>query len=65
MNRNHFHTDEVVRKSGSHLMLAELGMIQALHKEGISLRGIAKNVGCSYTTVYYECPFSFPTSSFR
>lgn len=48
--------DEVVRKSGSHLMLAERGMIQALHKEGISLRGIAKNVGCAYTTVYYECP---------
>lgn len=29
-------------------------MIQALHKEGMSLRGIAKNVGCAHTTVYYE-----------
>ena len=37
-------------------MLAERGIIQALHKEGISLRGIAKNVGYAYTTVYYECP---------
>ena len=47
MNRNHFNTDEVVRKSGSYLTLAERGMIQALHKEGMSLRGIAKNVGCA------------------
>lgn len=54
MNRNHFNIDEVVRKSGSHLTLAERGMIQALHKEGMSLRGIAKNVGCAHTTVYYE-----------
>ena len=30
MDRNHFNTDEVVRKSGSHLTLAERGMIQAL-----------------------------------
>ena len=54
MDRNHFNTDEVVRKSGSYLTLAERGMIQALHKEGMSLRGIAKNVGCAHTTVYYE-----------
>lgn len=54
MNRNHFNINEVVRKSGSHLTLAERGMIQALHKEGMSLRGIAKNVGCAHTTVYYE-----------
>lgn len=52
MNRNHFNIDEVVRKSGSHLTLAERGMIQALHKEGMSLRGIAKNVGYAHTTVY-------------
>ena len=54
MDRNHFNTDEAVRKSGSDLTLAERGMIQALHKEGMSLRGIAKNVGCAHTTVYYE-----------
>lgn len=40
MDQNHFNTDEAVRKSGSHLTLAERGMIQALHKEGMSLRGI-------------------------
>lgn len=54
MDRNHFNTDAVVRKSGSHLTRAERGMIQALHKDGMSLRGISKNVGCAYTTVYYE-----------
>ena len=54
MDQNHFNTDEAVRKSGSHLTLAERGMIQALHKEGMSLRGIAKSVGCAHTTIYYE-----------
>lgn len=29
-------------------------MIQALHKKGMSLRGIAKSVGCAHTTIYYE-----------
>ena len=54
MDQNHFNTDKAVRKSGSHLTLAERGMIQALHKEGMSLRGIAKSVGCAHTTIYYE-----------
>jgi IS30 family transposase len=49
MDQNHFNTDEAVRKSGSHLTLAERGMIQALHREGMSLRDIAKNIGlCPY-----------------
>ena len=39
MDQNHFNTDEDVRKSGSHLTLAERGMIQALHKKGMSLAG--------------------------
>ena len=54
MDQNQFNTDEAVRKSGSHLTLAERGMIQALHKKGMSLRGIAKSVGCAHTTIYYE-----------
>ena len=54
MDQNQFNTVEAVRKSGSHLTLAERGMIQALHKEGMSLRGIAKSVGCAHTTIYYE-----------
>lgn len=54
MDQTHFYIDEVVRKSGSHLTLAERGKIQALHKEGMSLRGIVKDVDCAHTTVYYE-----------
>ena len=54
MDQNHFNTDEAVHKSGSHLTLAERGMIQALHREGMSLRDIAKNIGCAHTTIYYE-----------
>ena len=54
MDQNYFNTDEAVRKSGSHLTLAERGMSQALHKKGMSLRGIAKSVGCAHTTIYYE-----------
>ena len=54
MDQNHFNTDEAVRKSGSHLTLAERGMIQALHREGMSLRDIAKNIGCAHTTISYE-----------
>ena len=54
MDQNYFNTDEAVRKSGSHLTLAERGMIQVLHKKGMSLRGIAKSVGCAHTTIYYE-----------
>ena len=54
MDQNHFYTDEAVRKSRSHLTLAERGMIQALHREGMSLRDIAKNIGCAHTTIYYE-----------
>ena len=54
MDQNYFNTDEAVRKSGSHLTLAERGMIQALHKKGMSLRGIAKSVGCAHTTIYYS-----------
>ena len=60
MDQNQFNTDEAVRKSGRHLTLAERGMIQALHKEGVSLRGIAKSVGCAHTTIYYELKRGIP-----
>ena len=48
MDQSHFNTDEAVRKSGNHLTLAEQGMIQILHKKGMSLRGIAKSIDCPY-----------------
>ena len=47
-------TNEAVRKSGKHLTLDERGMIQALQREGKSLRAIAEVIGCAHTTVMYE-----------
>ena len=54
MDKSHFNTIEDVRKSGRHLSLEERGMIQALHRQGLSLRSIAAEVGCAHTTVFYE-----------
>ncbi len=54
MDQSHFNTVEDVRKSGRHLSLEERGMIQALHRQGLSLRRIAAEIGCAHTTVYYE-----------
>jgi len=54
MNHSHSNTNQDIRKSGKHLSLDERGMIQALHREGLTLRAIAKRVGCSHTTIYYE-----------
>ena len=47
-------TMEAVRKSGKHFTLDERGQIQALHREGFSLRAIAARVGCSHTAIHYE-----------
>ena len=54
MDQNHFNTDKAIRKSGSHLTLDERGMIQALREQKLSLRSIAKVVGCTHTTVRNE-----------
>lgn len=54
MDQTYFNTIEDVRKSGRHLSLEERGMIQALRRQGYSLRSIAAEVGCAYTTVWYE-----------
>lgn len=50
----HSNTIEDVRIPGRHLSLEERGMIQALHRQGLSLRNIAAAVGCTHTTVFYE-----------
>ena len=47
-------TVEAARKRGKHLTLDERGQIQALKRQGFSLRAIAEAVGCSHTTVHYE-----------
>lgn len=54
MDRNHSNIIEDIRTPGRHLSLDERGMIQALHRQGLSLRTIAATVGCAYTTVFYE-----------
>lgn len=48
MNQSHFNTIEVPRKSGKHLSLEVRDMIQALHWQGLSFRGIVAAVNCSY-----------------
>lgn len=54
MDHIHSNTIEDVRIPGRHLSLEERGMIQALHRQGLSLRNIAAAVGCAHTTVFYE-----------
>lgn len=54
MNHIHSNTIEDVRTPGHHLSLEERGMIQALHRQGLSLRDIAAAVGCAHTTVFYK-----------
>ena len=54
MDYPHSTTTEAIRKSGKHLTLDERGQIQALHREGFSLRAIAARIGCSHTTIHYE-----------
>ena len=53
MEQLHSNTIETSRKLGKHLTLDEMGMIQALHQQGYSLRDIATIVGCAHTTIYY------------
>ena len=54
MDQSHFNTVEDVRKSGRHLYLKERGMMQVLHRQGLSLRRITAEVGYAHTTVFYE-----------
>ena len=54
MDKSYSNTIEEARKAGKHLTQDERGMIQALHREGKSLRAIAEMVGCAHTTVWYE-----------
>ena len=56
MDKSHFNTIEDVRKSGSHLSLEERGMIQALHRQGLSLRSITAEV--FGTKIYFTHPYS-------
>ena len=54
MDRDYSNTNEAIRKPRTHLTLDERGMIQALNRQGFSLRRIAEAIDCSHTTVYHE-----------
>ena len=54
MDLNHSNTDMDSRKHGQHLSLAERGAIQALQRQGLSLRAIAAQVGCAHSTIWNE-----------
>ena len=47
-------TESVERKKGQHLQREERGTIQALKRQGLSNRAIARAIGCSPTTVGNE-----------
>lgn len=53
MDHIHSNTIENVRTSSRHLSLEERGLIQALHRQWLSLRDNAAEVGCAHTTVFY------------
>ena len=54
MDCRHYITDLPERKSGQHLQREERGAIQALKRQGLSNRAIARALGCSPTTIGNE-----------
>ena len=54
MDCRHYITDLPERKSGKHLQREERGAIQALKRQGLSNRAIARALGCSPTTIGNE-----------
>ena len=54
MDCHHYITDLPERKRGQHLQREERGAIQALKRQGLSNRAIARELGCSPTTVGNE-----------
>ncbi len=54
MDSNHYITFCTERKKGQHLTLEERGAIKALHKQGLGVRAIARNIGYSPSTISYE-----------
>ena len=54
MDGQDYITESVERKKGQHLQREERGAIQALKRQGLSNRAIARAIGCSPTTVGNE-----------
>ena len=63
MDQLNSNTDIISRKRGKHLSLDERGAIQALHRQGQSLRAIAAEIGCAPTTIMYELRRGTPQRS--
>ena len=54
MDCHHYITELPERKRGQHLHREERGVIQALKQQGLSNRAIARELGCSPTTIGNE-----------
>ncbi len=54
MDCHHYSTEVPDRKRGQHLQREERGAIQALKRQGLSNRAIARELGCSPTTIGNE-----------
>ena len=60
MDCRHYITDLPERKRGQHLQREERGAIQALKRQGLSNRAIARELGCSPTTIGNELRHGTP-----
>ena len=61
MDNNDSITVSAERKKGQHLSLEDRGAVKALLKQGLGVRGIARNIGCSPSTISYELRRGTPT----
>ena len=54
MDCHHYNTESAERKKGQHLRIEDRGAIKVLQKQGLGLRAIARQIGCSPSTVANE-----------
>ena len=54
MDCHHYSTESAERKKGQHLRMEDRGAIKVLQKHGLGLRAIARQIGCSPSTVANE-----------
>ena len=54
MDCHHYSTESAERKKGQHLRMEDRGAIKVLKKQGLGLRAIARQIGCSPSTVANE-----------
>lgn len=54
MDCHHYTTEPAERKKGQHLRMEDRGAIKVLKQQGLGLRAIARQIGCSPSTVTNE-----------